>query len=133
MSSDWRESRGLRFDPAHLRLGPGPSFRKGNSQTKATNDVVLPLDETLTVPSTDRARLSNAISRTRDYLCSIQHEDGFWCGELEGDSILESEYILLLTHLGRGQSAPSLRAAKYIRQQQLADGGWAIYRDGPLE
>ncbi len=133
MSSDWRESRGLRFDPAHLRLGRGPSIRKVTSPTDATNEAVTALDEALAVNSPERARLSNAIGRTRDYLVSIQHEDGFWCGELEGDSILESEYILLLTHLGRGRSEPSLRAANYIRQQQRPDGGWAIYPGGPLE
>ena len=25
----------------------------------------------------------------------MQDQSGFWCGELEGDSILQSEYILL--------------------------------------
>src|SRR5688572_6196619 len=33
---------------------------------------------------------------TCDWLLSRQHPDGYWCGELEGDTILESEYILLL-------------------------------------
>ncbi len=32
-----------------------------------------------------------AATAARDYLLSIQREDGHWCGELEGDTILGSE------------------------------------------
>ena len=38
-------------------------------------------------------RLEAAIERTRDYLLSKQAPEGYWVGELEGDTILESEYI----------------------------------------
>ncbi len=125
MSSEEQSFRGVRFDSAHPRFGRGPAFL----------DVVSPptLPAETTESAVNRAGLQDAIGRTRDYLLSIQHQDGFWCGELEGDTILESEYILLLTHLGRGQSEPAIRCANYIRQQQLADGGWAIYPGGPLE
>lgn len=78
-------------------------------------------------------RLGNAIVRTRDWLISQQNPEGFWVGELEGDTILESEYILLLTWLGRGDSEDVRRAAKYIENLQLDTGGWAIYPGGPLE
>ncbi|MBM79975.1 MAG: squalene--hopene cyclase [Planctomycetaceae bacterium] len=81
----------------------------------------------------DAAALTTSIKRTVEYLHSIQHDDGYWVGELEGDTILESEYILLLTFLGKGQSPEALRAAEYIRQQQLPCGGWSIYPGGPLE
>jgi squalene-hopene/tetraprenyl-beta-curcumene cyclase len=81
----------------------------------------------------DAVRLGNAIVRTRDWLISQQYPDGFWVGELEGDTILESEYILLLTWLGRGDSDDVRRAAKYIENLQLDTGGWAIYPGGPLE
>src|SRR5439155_15106650 len=59
--------------------------------------------------------------------------EGYWVGELQGDTILESEYILLLAYLGRGQSEVAQRAANYILEQQLPEGGWAIYPGGPLE
>ncbi|HVW02177.1 MAG TPA: prenyltransferase/squalene oxidase repeat-containing protein, partial [Planctomycetaceae bacterium] len=78
-------------------------------------------------------QLQPAIKRTQDYLLGIQAEDGHWCGELEGDTILESEYILLLTYLGREKSDRAIQAARYIQQQQLPEGGWAIYPGGPLE
>jgi len=83
--------------------------------------------------SEDTGRLGRAIVRTRDWLLSQQHADGYWVGELQGDTILESEYILLLTWLGRGESEEVRRAARYIEQQQLPAGGWAIFPGGPLE
>ena len=79
------------------------------------------------------SRLVAAVARTRDWLLSQQHPEGFWVGELEGDTILESEYILLLAYLGKSQSTIARKCAAYIRQQQLPSGGWAIYPNGPLE
>lgn len=78
-------------------------------------------------------RIDEALKRTRRFLLSEQHNDGHWVAELEGDTILESEYILLLAFLGREKSERALQAARYIEQQQLPTGGWAIYPDGPLE
>ncbi len=34
-----------------------------------------------------------SIARSREFLLSLQHEDGYWCGELEADSMLEADYI----------------------------------------
>ena len=52
--------------------------------------------------------------------------DGAWCAELEGDTILESETILLLAYLGREGSPLAGRAAAYLVEKQLADGGWSM-------
>lgn len=79
------------------------------------------------------AEVDRAVRRTRDYLLSQQHPDGYWVGELEGDSILESEYILLLAWMGREQSDTARQAAEYLRQLQRAEGGWSLYPGGPLE
>jgi squalene-hopene/tetraprenyl-beta-curcumene cyclase len=95
--------------------------------------VFAPIAETpLAEPDTD-PRLSRAIRRTRDFLLEQQHADGYWVGELEGDTILESEYILLLAWLGRERSEIARQCANYILQKQLPAGGWAIHPDGPLE
>lgn len=133
MSSEWQESRGVRFDPKHSRFGNGPSFLNAPTKMDVIQDMTEDLDSALAAKVPDRARLHDAIGRTRDYLFSIQNDDGFWCGELEGDTILENEYILLLTHLGQAKSEKAIRCANYIRQQQLPDGGWAIFPGGPLE
>ncbi len=70
---------------------------------------------------------------TRDYLLGQQHPEGYWVGELEGDTILESEYILLLTWMRREQGEVARQCAEYIRRQQADHGGWALYPGGPLE
>ncbi|MDP9349345.1 MAG: squalene--hopene cyclase, partial [Gemmatimonadota bacterium] len=82
---------------------------------------------------TRAAGLRAAIERGRSNLQSLQYEDGHWCGLLEGDSILESEYILLLHFLDRGGEERARKAAERIRRLQLPEGGWAIYPGGPPE
>src|SRR5450432_499350 len=79
------------------------------------------------------AEILAALEAARRYLLSIQREDGHWCGELEGDSILESEYLLTLFFLGRSGEPRFGKAAEYLRRQQLPEGGWAIYPGGPPE
>jgi squalene-hopene/tetraprenyl-beta-curcumene cyclase len=89
-------------------------------------------------PPLERSRLtasllSNAIDRSRDCLLSLQKSDGHWVGELQGDTILESEYVLLLAFLGRENEETTRKCAAYILQQQRADGSWSNYPDGPIE
>jgi squalene-hopene/tetraprenyl-beta-curcumene cyclase len=79
------------------------------------------------------ARLRQAIRAAQAYLLSLQAPDGHWCGELEGDTIVESEYLLTLHLLGREREARARKAAEYIRRQELAEGGWAVYPGGPPE
>jgi len=74
-----------------------------------------------------------AALRTRQWLLDHQQPEGFWCAELEGDTILESETILLWACLGREQSPLAHRAAAYLLQKQLPDGGWAMYPGGRLD
>lgn len=74
-----------------------------------------------------------AIGRTRQWLSSRQHDDGHWCAELEGDTILESEYILLLAYLDREDSRPAQLAANYLIEKQLPQGGWEMYPGGGCE
>ena len=80
-----------------------------------------------------QAGVGNAVAAARRYLLSIQHEDGHWCGELEGDTILESEYILTLHFLGRTGEVRVAKMAEYLRRKQLPGGGWPIYEGGPPE
>ena len=77
------------------------------------------------------ARVGAAIAAARKCLFSQQHEDGYWCGELEADTTLESDYILLHTLLGTGNQERFHKAANWILQHQNADGGWSIYAAGP--
>jgi squalene-hopene/tetraprenyl-beta-curcumene cyclase len=74
-----------------------------------------------------------AIHRTRQWLLARQQEDGSWCAELEGDTLLESETILLLAFLGHEDSDLARRCAVYLVDKQLAEGGWAMYPGGGVE
>ena len=79
------------------------------------------------------SEVGNAIAAARRFLLSSQQEDGHWCAELEGDTILESEYILTFFFLGRAGEPKVAKAAEYLRRSQLPTGGWAIYAGGPPE
>ena len=76
-------------------------------------------------------QVDGAIVGSRDFLLSLQHPDGYWCGELEADTTLESDYIMLHTLLGTGDEARMQRALEEIQRHQNADGGWSIYYGGP--
>lgn len=77
--------------------------------------------------------LRAAVERARDGLLARQRDDGHWVGELQGDSILESEYILLMAFLGR-ENDPRVRlAANYLLKIRMPNGGWSIYPGGPAE
>ena len=76
-------------------------------------------------------RVAVAVDAARRYLFSQQTEEGYWCGELEADTTLESDYILLHALLGTGNQARFDKAARYILNHQNEDGGWSIYAAGP--
>jgi len=85
------------------------------------------LEETLAAP------VRRAIARTRNWLLGRQQPDGHWVAELEGDTILESETILLLAFLGQEDCRLARRAARYLVEKQLPGGGWAMYPGGGVE
>jgi squalene-hopene/tetraprenyl-beta-curcumene cyclase len=62
-----------------------------------------------------------------------QNSDGHWVGELQGDTILESEYVILMAFLGREGDEHVSKAASYILTQQTPEGAWNNYPDGPPE
>ena len=78
-------------------------------------------------------RLEQAIERGAEHLLSLQAESGYWVGELEADTTLESDYIYFLHILGKADPARIAKLANYVRQRQLPDGGWSIYPGGPSE
>src|SRR5437016_261795 len=78
-------------------------------------------------------KLPEAIERGAEHLLSLQLPDGFWQGELEADSTLESDYIYYLFVLGKADAVRIAKLANYVRSKQLEDGGWNIYPGGPSE
>src|SRR5580692_2772466 len=78
-------------------------------------------------------RLTEAVDRGVNHLLSLQNREGYWVGELEADTTLESDYILFLHVLGKADDGRVAKLATYIRRRQLDDGGWNIYLGGPSE
>ena len=70
---------------------------------------------------------------TATWLLRRQAADGHWRGPLEGDTILESEYLLILAWTGTFAGPHVAGAVLRILRQQLPDGGWSIYRGGPID
>jgi squalene-hopene/tetraprenyl-beta-curcumene cyclase len=78
-------------------------------------------------------RLESSIERGANHLLSLQTEEGYWLGELEADTTLESDYIYYLFVLGKADPDRIAKLATYVRRRQLEDGGWSIYPGGPSE
>ena len=87
----------------------------------------------IAIPLPGPNRLERAIEAARAWLLARQDAAGFWCGELEGDTTLESYMILLEAFLGRRGSDRSLRLARTIREEALPGGGWSQYPGGPAD
>jgi squalene-hopene/tetraprenyl-beta-curcumene cyclase len=79
------------------------------------------------------ARLAQAIEHGANHLLSLQTQEGYWMGELEADTTLESDYIYYLHILGKADPERIGKLANYVRQRQLPDGGWNISCGGPAE
>ena len=77
--------------------------------------------------------LDLALDSSQSWLLDQQKSDGHWVGELEGDTILESEYVLLKTFLGREGEEDCVKAARYLIAKELPSGGWSIYPGGPMD
>jgi len=90
----------------------------------------------------DQHRIARTLRRAVDALISLQKDDGHWCAELQGDSILASEYLLMKFILGQereamadGSDGPETlaRIAKWMLNQQREDGTWGQYPGAKMD
>jgi len=77
--------------------------------------------------------VQKALERAQACLIAKQNPKGYWVGELQGDSILESEYILLKFILEQENDPRLPLIANYLRGLQQADGGWGLFPGGPSD
>ncbi len=82
------------------------------------------------LPRLEKPRVEATLERAKGALLDLQKAEGYWVGELQGDSILESEYILLKWILGQEDDPTLPLIANYLRTLQHADGGWGLYPGG---
>jgi len=74
-----------------------------------------------------------ARERLRDWLLAQQHPDGYWVAELQGDTILETEYAIFLHYMGWGDAETYRLLANYVLTQQNEEGGWGMYPHAPTD
>ncbi len=86
------------------------------------------------------AQAADAAEGACNYLLNRQTSTGYWVGELEGDTTLAADYILLQLWLHQPDEDGSWnpptrpqveRASRRILAAQLEDGGWSLYPGGP--
>jgi len=78
--------------------------------------------------------VEEAIRLSQRWIMDRQHPvEGFWVAELEADSTLTSEYLMLRRFLNVVDPERERKAVRYLKATQLPDGGWPIYSGGPSE
>src|SRR5712672_3229847 len=82
----------------------------------------------------DRPALDGSIAAATQALIDCQRSDGHWVFELEADSTISAEYVLLKHHLDEPLEAVlEQKFAVYLRRQQGAHGGWPLFHDGDFD
>ena len=93
-------------------------------------DKKIAVDSVATV---DTVALEKSISSATEALLGYRQSDGHFVFELEADSTLESDYIMMHTLLGTGDPGKMRKAVRWILDHQNQDGGWPIYNSGPSD
>jgi squalene-hopene/tetraprenyl-beta-curcumene cyclase len=71
--------------------------------------------------------LDDAIQQAEQAILQQQHAEGYWLYELEADSTISSEYIILMHFLDDIDELLQVKIARYIRSKQSADGSFPLY------
>jgi squalene-hopene/tetraprenyl-beta-curcumene cyclase len=78
--------------------------------------------------------LGRCIGAATAALLKRQQPDGHWVFELEADSTIPAEYVLLRHYRGEPvDAALEAKIAVYLRRRQGAHGGWPLFQDGDFD
>lgn len=80
-----------------------------------------------------RRTVEERITRSQQYLFSLQKPDGYWAGELIVDCTLVSDVTIFMHWMGEVDFDRQAKCVKHLLDHQLPDGGWNIYVGGPSE
>ena len=72
-------------------------------------------------------QIEKTVQKCCRHFLESQHEEGYWCAELESNVTITSEYIMLLHLLGIVNPEVQKSAVKYLYNEQLANGAWGLY------
>lgn len=78
-------------------------------------------------------RLQATIKSAQKKLLSRQKNNGYWEFELEADTTISSEYILLNHFLGEINDDTEEKIAVYLRNCQETHGGWPLFHGGDFD
>ncbi len=81
-------------------------------------------------PVSDTTPLDFGIAAAREALAARQHPQGYWLFELEADSTIPAEYIMMMHFLDEIDVALEAKLAVYLREHQAEHGGWSLYHGG---
>jgi squalene-hopene/tetraprenyl-beta-curcumene cyclase len=78
--------------------------------------------------------LEASIAAATRAVLDYRQPDGHWVFELEADSTIPAEYVLLRHYLGEPvDAALEAKIANYLRRVQGVHGGWPLVHDGDLD
>jgi len=75
-------------------------------------------------------KIENIINHCKKKILNDQKKDGHWVYELEADTTIPSEYILMNHFLGIKEKNLEKKLAAYIKKEQNSDGGWPLFWNG---
>jgi squalene-hopene/tetraprenyl-beta-curcumene cyclase len=78
-------------------------------------------------------KLEQAIAKARGALITLQHQDGYWCFELEADCTIPAEYIMMMHYMGEVDERLQDKLAVYLREHQADHGGWPLFYGGVFD
>src|SRR5438270_8500267 len=82
----------------------------------------------------ENGALEASIAAATRALLGYRKPDGHWVFELEADSTIPAEYVLLRHYLGEPVDAVlEAKIANYLRRIQGAHGGWPLVHDGDFD
>src|SRR5688572_11498315 len=75
--------------------------------------------------------LEEALKKSQVWFLARQDpSEGYWVAELEADTTLTSEYLMLRRFMGCVDPERERKAVRYLKSAQLPGGGWPIYHGG---
>ena len=86
--------------------------------------------EELNVPVPQTDPIARTLTQSGTALLQRQYNEGYWRFDLEADTTIPAEYLLLQHLLGTVNKDREQRLAAYITSRQLPDGSWPLYEGG---
>lgn len=119
-----------------LRI-PGRGKNPPSLKVVSRNLHPLPTHESLHQKSTHVGHLEaleSSLQKGERFLLARQNPDkGYWVEELEADTTLTSEYVMLRRFLDLVDTERECKVVRHLIHTQLEDGGWPIFHGGPAD